>query len=61
LIVRQIALDDLIAHCGGWRYARTVNDQYFRLPFSEFIRRTVDELAAGGALELREGIVVNRD
>ena len=61
LIVRQIALDDLIVRCGGWRYARTVNEQYFRLPFSEFIRRTVDELAAGGALELRDGIVLNRD
>jgi glyoxylase-like metal-dependent hydrolase (beta-lactamase superfamily II) len=61
LIVRQIALDDLVARCGGWRYARIVNEQYFRLPFSDFIRRTVDELAAGGALELREGIVFNRD
>ena len=61
LIVRQIALDDLIARCGGWRYARIVNEQYFGLPFSELIRRTVGELAAGGALELREGIVFNRD
>jgi hypothetical protein len=61
LIVRQIALDGLIARCGGWRYARIVNEQYFGLPFSELIRRTVGELAAGGALELREGIVFNRD
>jgi glyoxylase-like metal-dependent hydrolase (beta-lactamase superfamily II) len=61
LIVRQIALDDLIARCGGWRYARIVNEQYFGLPFSDLIRRTVGELVAGGALELREGIVVNRD
>lgn len=61
LIVRQATLDDLIARCGGWHYARIVNEQYFRLPFAEFIRRTVDELAAGGALELREGIVGNRD
>jgi hypothetical protein len=37
-------------------YARIVNEHYFRLPFAEFIRRTVDELAAGGALQLREGM-----
>jgi glyoxylase-like metal-dependent hydrolase (beta-lactamase superfamily II) len=61
LIVQQVTMDDLIARCGRWRYARIVNEQYFGLPFSELIRRTVDELAAGGALELREGIVVNRD
>ena len=61
LIVQQVTMDDLIARCGGWRYARIINDQYFRLPFSEFIRRTVDELVCGGALELRNGIIVNRD
>jgi glyoxylase-like metal-dependent hydrolase (beta-lactamase superfamily II) len=61
LIVQQVTMDDLIARCGGWRYARIVNEQYFGLPFSELIRRTVGELAAGGALELREGIVFNRD
>jgi glyoxylase-like metal-dependent hydrolase (beta-lactamase superfamily II) len=61
LIVGRVALDDLIARCGEWRYARIVNDRYFQLPFSEFIRRTANELATGGALELRDGIVVNRD
>ncbi len=61
LIVRQAALDELIARCGGWHYARIVNDRYFRLPFSDFIQRSVDELVAGGALELRDGVVANRD
>lgn len=61
LIVRQIALDQLIARCSRWHYARIINEQYFRLPISEFIRRTVDELVTGGALELRDEIVVNRD
>ncbi len=61
LIVRQVALDDLILRCGGWHYARIVNERYFQLPFSEFIRRSLNELVAGGALELRDGIVANRD
>ncbi len=59
LIVREVALDDLIVRCSGWHYARIVNDRYFRLPFSDFIQRSVDELAAGGALELRDGVVTN--
>jgi glyoxylase-like metal-dependent hydrolase (beta-lactamase superfamily II) len=61
LIVRQVTLDDLIVRCGGWHYARIINDRHFQLTFSEFIRRNIDELIAGGALELRDGIVVNRD
>ena len=60
LIVRQVSLRDLIAHFGGM-HAEIINQRYFRLPFSEFIARTVDELVAGGALELRDGVVANRD
>jgi len=61
LIVRQVSLRDVIAHCSGMYYAKIINQRYFRLPFSEFIARTVDELVAGGALELRDGVVANRD
>ncbi len=61
LIVREIGLHDLIARFDGTRYAEIVNEGYFRLPFSEFMRRQVDELAASGALDLRGGIVINRD
>lgn len=61
LIVRHVGLDDLIAHFSAARYAKLVNQRYFRLPFSDFISRTVDDLVAGGALELRNGVVANRD
>ena len=61
LIVREAVLAELIAHFGGVHYAEIVNQRYFRLPFSEFIVRTVDDLVAGGALELRDGVVANRD
>jgi len=61
LIVRQIALDDLIAHFSGKHYAEIVNRRYFRLPFADFMRLSVDELVAGGALEVRDGIVLNRE
>ncbi len=61
LIVRQVSLRDLIAHFSGRHYAEIINRRYFRLPFSEFIARTVDELAAGGTLELRDGVIANRD
>ena len=61
LIVRHVALEELIQRCGGWHYARVVNERYFRLPFPEFIARSVEELVAGGALLLHNSIVVNRD
>ena len=61
LIVRRSGLDDVIAHFKDAHYAQIINQRYFGLPFSEFICRTVDELAAGGALELRDGVVFNRD
>ncbi len=61
LIVRRVALEELIQRCGGWHYARIVNERYFRLPFPELIARSVEELVAGGALLLDNGIVANRD
>jgi hypothetical protein len=61
LIMRQVALDELIQRCGGWHYARIINERYFRLPFTEFISRNVAELVAGGALLLSNGVVANRD
>jgi len=61
LIVRHVALEELIQRCGGWQYARIVNERYFRLPFPEFITCNVQELVAGGALLLHNGVVANRD
>ena len=61
LIVREVALEELFQRCGGWHYARLVNERYFRLPFPEFIARNVQELVAGGALLLHNGVVANRD
>ena len=61
LIVREVALHDLIERCGRWHYARTINERYFQLPFFDFIARNVDELVAGGALQLHDGIVANQD
>jgi glyoxylase-like metal-dependent hydrolase (beta-lactamase superfamily II) len=61
LIVRHVVLDELFQRCGGWHYARLVNERYFRLPFPEFIERNVQELVAGGALLLHNGVVANRD
>lgn len=61
LIVRHVALEELFQRCSGWHYARIVNERYFRLPFPEFIARSVEELVAGGALLLDNGFVTNRD
>ena len=61
LIVRNVALAELILRCHGWRYAHIINERYFRLPFPQFIARHVDELVAGGALLLDNGIVSNED
>jgi len=61
LIVRTVPLEELIKRCHEWHYARIVNERYFRLPFSSFIVRNIDELVAGGALLLHDGIVINRD
>ncbi|HZA94811.1 MAG TPA: MBL fold metallo-hydrolase [Burkholderiaceae bacterium] len=61
MIVRSVAIDELIQRCAGWYYARTVNERYFGLPFGEFITRNVAELAASGALLLQNGSIVNQD
>jgi glyoxylase-like metal-dependent hydrolase (beta-lactamase superfamily II) len=61
LIVRDVALEELFRRCGGWHYARLINERYFRLPFPEFSARNVQELVAGGALLLHNGVVANRD
>ena len=61
LIVRNVALEVLFQRCSGWHYARLINERYFRLPFPEFIERNVQELVAGGALLLHNGVVANRD
>lgn len=61
LEVREIAFDTLIAHLQDARYFRIINERYFRMPIADFLRRSVDELAAGGAVELRDGLVCNRD
>ena len=61
LIVRQITLPALIAHFRGTYYAETINQRYFGLPFETYMRRMVEELAAGGAVELRNEFVINRD
>ena len=61
LIVRSVALEDLIQRCHGWHYAHVINERYFRLPLPQFIARNVEELVAGGALQLHNGVVANRD
>lgn len=61
LEVREIAFDALVEHLQGARYFLIINERYFRLPFNDFIRRLVDELVSGGALELRDDLVCNRD
>jgi glyoxylase-like metal-dependent hydrolase (beta-lactamase superfamily II) len=61
LEVREIAFDALVAHFQDARYFRIINERYFRMPFADFLRRSVDELAAGGAVALSDGRVVNRD
>jgi glyoxylase-like metal-dependent hydrolase (beta-lactamase superfamily II) len=61
LEVREIGLDALVAHLQDARYFRIINDRYFRMPIADFLRRSVDELAAASAVELRDGLVRNRD
>jgi glyoxylase-like metal-dependent hydrolase (beta-lactamase superfamily II) len=61
LEVREIAFDALVAHLEDARYFRIINERYFRMPIADFLRRSVDELAAAGAVELSDGRVRNRD
>jgi len=61
LEVREVEWPALVAHLDSARYFHMINDRYFRLPFERMVGRSVDELAAAGAAERREGRVVNRD
>jgi glyoxylase-like metal-dependent hydrolase (beta-lactamase superfamily II) len=61
MIVRSVALEELIQRCAGWYYARIINERYFELPFGDFITRNVTELVASGTLLLQNGRVVNQD
>lgn len=58
---REVALDALIAHFAQARYLPLINDRYFHQPFEQFMRRTVTELAAMGAITVDDGRVRNRD
>ena len=61
LIVREVSLEELIERFSCARYAQLINERYFRLPFADFIRRFVAELASGDALDVRDNVVFNRD
>jgi glyoxylase-like metal-dependent hydrolase (beta-lactamase superfamily II) len=61
LEVREIPFDALVAHLKDARYFRIINERYFRMPIADFLRRSVDELAAAGAVELSDGVIRNRD
>jgi glyoxylase-like metal-dependent hydrolase (beta-lactamase superfamily II) len=58
---RSAALEALIAHFARARYLPLINERYFRQPFDQFMRRTVNELAAMGALTVVDGVVSNVD
>lgn len=49
LEVRQVAMDDLVAHVARARYYPLINDRYFRMPFDAFVRQQVSDLVASGA------------
>jgi glyoxylase-like metal-dependent hydrolase (beta-lactamase superfamily II) len=61
LEVRQVAMQDLIAHVAGARYFRVINERYFRKPFDEFVRRQVTELVASGAAVIDGDTVLDSD
>ena len=61
LIVREVPLAQLIERCRTWDYVQLVNQRYFQLPLSELIVRSVNDLVAAGALQLRDHIVFNRN
>ena len=58
---RRVSLDELVDHFARARYLTLINERYFRQPFDQFIRRTVTELAAAGALIVVDGEVRNVD
>jgi glyoxylase-like metal-dependent hydrolase (beta-lactamase superfamily II) len=49
LEVRQVAMNDLVAHVARARYYPLINDRYFRMPFDAFVRQQVSDLVASGA------------
>jgi hypothetical protein len=59
LEVRSIRLDDLIAHLAGARYFHVINDRYFRMPFDDFVRAQVNELARSKAAVIDGGLVMD--
>ena len=61
LIVREARLDDLIERFARARYAQLINERFFRLPFTDFMQRSIAELAANGAIEVRDNVVLNRN
>jgi glyoxylase-like metal-dependent hydrolase (beta-lactamase superfamily II) len=61
LDVRSMPLDRLVQHLSGARYFLVINERYFRRPFDQLIAQIVRELAAVGAAELNDGVVLNRD
>jgi glyoxylase-like metal-dependent hydrolase (beta-lactamase superfamily II) len=58
---RRVTMEALVAHFAGARYLPLINERYFHQPFDAFMRRTVTELAAAGALRIDDGMVVNVD
>jgi glyoxylase-like metal-dependent hydrolase (beta-lactamase superfamily II) len=61
LDVRSLPFESLVRHLAGARYFSVINDRYFRGPFEDMIARSVEELAAVGAAEWKNGTVSNRD
>jgi glyoxylase-like metal-dependent hydrolase (beta-lactamase superfamily II) len=61
LEVRSISMNELIVHVAGARYYPLINDRYFRMPFDAFVRKLINELAAGGAVATDGDVVVNCD
>ena len=61
LIVRQITLPDLIAPLPRHLLRRNHQSTLLRLAVRNYMRNMVEELAAGGAIDVRNGLVVNRD
>ncbi len=61
LEVQSIAMPDLLAHAASTRYFPLVNERYVRLPFDEFMRHQVRELAASGAAAIDGDTVRNAE
>ncbi len=61
LEVRKVTMRDLVAHVAGARYFRVINERYFRMPFEDFVRQQVTELAASGAAVIDGDTVLDSD